>query len=84
MGVPAAAIAQNEGQDQETSALTRAGLVFDLGLADDRSDEELASAMDRFLTDDELRNGLAERTRETFPPDPSADAARAIVEAIGR
>ena len=84
MGVPGAAVSQNEGQDAETRALTRAGLVFDLGLADDRSDEELASGMDRFLTDEDLRDGLAARARGTFPPDPSADAARAILEAIGR
>jgi spore coat polysaccharide biosynthesis predicted glycosyltransferase SpsG len=84
MGLPAAAIAQNEGQDGETRALTRAGLVFDLGLADDRSDEELASAMDRFLADEDLRKGLAERSCDAFPADPSVNAARAIVEAIGR
>lgn len=83
MGVPAAAISQNEGQAGETRALTRAGLVFDLGLADDRSDEELASALDKFFADGALRDGLATRMRETFPPDSSAHAARAIVEAIG-
>ncbi len=84
MGVPAAAISQNDGQARETRALTRAGLVFDLGLADDRGDEELGTALDRFFADAALREGLAERMRETFPPDPSAHAARAIVEAIGR
>jgi UDP-2,4-diacetamido-2,4,6-trideoxy-beta-L-altropyranose hydrolase len=84
MGVPAAAISQNDGQAGETRALTRAGLVFDLGLADERSDEELASALDRFFADDALRDGLAMRVREVFPPDPSAHAARAIVEAVGR
>lgn len=84
MGVPAAAISQNEGQAGETRALTRAGLVFDLGLAEDRSDEDLASTVDRFFADNALRDGLAARMRETFPPDPSAHAARAIVEAIGR
>jgi spore coat polysaccharide biosynthesis predicted glycosyltransferase SpsG len=84
MGVPAAAISQNEGQAGESRALTRAGLVFDLGLADDRSDEQLGTASDRFFADDALRDGLAERVREAFPPDPSANAARAILEAIGR
>jgi spore coat polysaccharide biosynthesis predicted glycosyltransferase SpsG len=84
MGVPAAAISQNEGQAGETRALTRAGLVFDLGLADERSDEELAIALDRFFADSDLRDGLAARMRQIFPPDPSAHAARAIVEAIGR
>jgi UDP-2,4-diacetamido-2,4,6-trideoxy-beta-L-altropyranose hydrolase len=84
MGVPAAAISQNEGQAQETRALARAGLVFDLGLADDRSDEELASALEGFFADSALRAGLAARMRGVFPPDPSAHAARAIVGAIGR
>ena len=84
MGVPAAAIAQNDGQAVETRALTGAGLVFDLGLADDRSDKELASALDRFLADDDLRKGIAARARQAFPPDPAALAARAILEAIGR
>ena len=84
MGVPAAAISQNKGQAGETRALTRAGLVFDLGLADDCSDKELASALGMFLTNDSLRAGLAARIRDIFPPDPSANAARAIVEAIGR
>lgn len=84
MAVPAAAISQNEGQAGETRALTGAGLVFDLGLADDRRDEELAGALDRFLADGALRDGLAARMREAFPPDPSANAARAILEAIGR
>ena len=83
MGAPGAAVSQNEGQAAETRSLTRAGLVFDLGLADDRSDEELASGMDRFLTDEDLRDGLAACARNTFPADPSANAARAIVEAIG-
>ena len=84
MGVPPAAISQNEGQAGESRALARAGLVFDLGLADDRSDKELASGLDRFFADDDLRVSLASRMRETFPPDPSANAARAIAEAIGR
>jgi spore coat polysaccharide biosynthesis predicted glycosyltransferase SpsG len=84
MGVPAAAVSQNGGQAGETRALTRAGLVFDLGLADDRNEGELATALDRFLGDDDLRDGLAARGRETFPADPSAHAAGAIVEAIGR
>jgi spore coat polysaccharide biosynthesis predicted glycosyltransferase SpsG len=84
MGVPAAAISQNEGQAGETRALTRAGLVFDLGLADDRTDKELAGSLHRFLADQALRDGLAARVRDTFPPDPSAHAARAIVEAVGR
>ena len=83
MGVPGAAVSQNEGQAVETRALTRAGLVFDLGLADDRSDAELGSAMDRFLKGEDLRKGLAARARNTFPPDPSAHATRAILEAIG-
>ena len=84
MGVPAAAIAQNVGQDGETRSLTRAGLVFDLGLADERTDTELASALDRFLADGDLRNSLAARNREMFPPDPSGHAARAIMEAVRR
>jgi spore coat polysaccharide biosynthesis predicted glycosyltransferase SpsG len=83
MGVPAAAVSQNEGQAAETRALAGAGLVFDLGLADDCSDEELGGALDRFLADTDLRNGLAKRGRQTFPSDPSAHAAGAIVEAIG-
>lgn len=83
MGVPAATVAQNAGQDSETQALTRDGLVFDLGLADDRSDEELASAMTTFLNDDDLRAGLAERVLGVFPADPSAHAARSILAAIG-
>jgi spore coat polysaccharide biosynthesis predicted glycosyltransferase SpsG len=84
MGVPAAAVAQNEGQDGETRALTRAGLVFDLGLADDRSDGELASALGSFLGDHDLRDSLAARARATFPDDPSARAAKAILGAVGR
>lgn len=84
MGVPAAAVSQNEGQAGETRVLTRAGLVFDLGLADDRSDEDLASGLRTFLTDSALRAGLAARMREVFPPDPAAHAARAITKAIGR
>jgi spore coat polysaccharide biosynthesis predicted glycosyltransferase SpsG len=84
MGVPAAAVSQNEGQAGETRALTNAGLVFDLGLADGRSDEDLTSGLQVFLTDSALRAGLAARMREVFPPDPSAQAARAITEAIGR
>lgn len=84
MAVPAAAISQNEGQAGETRALERAGLVFDLGLADERSDGEVADALDAFLGDAALRNGLAKRMRETFPADPTAQAARAILEAVRR
>lgn len=84
MGVPAAAIAQNAGQDGETQALARAGLVFDLGLADDRSDEQLGGALGRFLSDATLRESLGARIRESFPADPSAHAARAILDAVRR
>lgn len=82
MGVPAAAVSQNEGQAGETEALSRAGLVFDLGLVDADSDYELAQGLERFLADDGLRDGLMTRIRDLFPRDPSANAARAIVEAI--
>lgn len=84
MGVPAAALSQNAGQAGETQTLAQAGLVFDLGLADERSDADLARDVERFLADAALREGLAARMRESFPPDPPANAARAIVEAIGR
>jgi spore coat polysaccharide biosynthesis predicted glycosyltransferase SpsG len=84
MGVPAAAISQNEGQAGETRALTRAGLVTDLGLADDRSDAELAIGLNKFLRHEGLRNGLAGRIREIFPPDPAANAAGAILNAMRR
>ena len=84
MGVPAAAISQNDGQAKETRSLSQGGLVFDLGLADDRSDMELANELDRFLADDDLRSGLATSNRHIFPSDPSAHAALAILEAIGR
>ncbi len=83
MGVPAAAVAQNEGQASETRALANAKLVFDLGLADVRSDAQLADAMNEFLDDSDLRRGLTTKAAQTFPVDPSAHAARAILEAIG-
>lgn len=82
MGVPAAAIAQNEGQDGETKVFARAGLVFDLGLADSVNDEELASALATFLSDEELRRDMATRMRDSFIPDPAANAANAILEAV--
>ena len=82
MGVPCAAIAQNEGQDGESKAFAGAGLVFDLGLADDVSDEELAGKLDLFLSDAQLRETMASRMRGAFPPDPGAHAARAILEAL--
>lgn len=82
MGVPAAAIAQNDGQDGESKALSRRGLVFDLGLADSLADEQLESALHEFLSDAEERGDLAERMRETFVPDPAMHAARAILEAL--
>lgn len=83
MGVPAAAIAQNEGQDGETQVFAKAGLVFDLGLADSVSDADLAVSLNRFLSDALLRVTMADRMREAFIPDPSAHAATAILEAIG-
>lgn len=83
MGVPAAAIAQNEGQDGETQVFAKAGLVFDLGLADSVSDAALAVSLDRFLSDAPLRETMADRMRDAFIPDPSAHAANAILEAIG-
>ena len=84
MGVPAAAISQNEGQAGESRALARAGLVFDLGLADDRTDKEVGTAVDSFFADGDLRDGLADRVRGVFPADPSAQAARAILGAVGQ
>ena len=83
MGVPAAAISQNEGQAQETRSLARAGLVFDLGLADERSDEELEQALETFFADHGLRDNQIARIRGLFPSDPSANAARAIVGVVG-
>jgi len=84
MGVPVAAIAQNEGQDGETQVFASAGLVHDLGLADTVSDTELAARLDQFLTDAALRLTMAARMREAFIPDPSANAAQTLLEAIGR
>jgi spore coat polysaccharide biosynthesis predicted glycosyltransferase SpsG len=83
MGVPAAAIAQNEGQAGETRVLTQAGLVFDLGLADGCTDEELGGALDRFISGEALREELAVRVRGAFPSDPSANAALSIMNAVG-
>lgn len=84
MGVPAAAIAQNSGQDGETQMLAAAGLVFDLGLADSVSDQQLSSALRHFLSSAELRSDMAKRMGETFVPDPSAHAAKAILECLER
>lgn len=82
MGVPVAAIAQNEGQDGETQVFAKAGLVFDLGLADSVSDAQLAQALGIFLSDAALRKAMAERMREAFIADPGAHAAHAILEAV--
>lgn len=84
MGIPAAAIAQNDGQDGETQVLSSAGLVFDLGLADSTTDEGLAHALSDFIKGSGLRSNLARRMRDTFIPDPTVHAAEAILEAIGR
>ena len=84
MSVPAGAIAQNEGQDAETRVFSGAGLVFDLGLADRVSDPDLAARLDRFLDDAALRGCMAARMRESFVPNPSANAAHAVLEAIER
>ncbi|MEM6909587.1 MAG: hypothetical protein AAF494_13010 [Pseudomonadota bacterium] len=84
MAAPAAAISQNEGQDGETQVLSRAGLVFDLGLADSVSDNELANALDRFISNAEMRSTMTSRMRETFVSDPTANAANAILEAVRR
>lgn len=84
MGVPAATIAQNEGQDSETKVLSKAGLVFDLGPADGVTDEELASALDIFIAGFDLRHAMGSRMRETFVADPTAHAANAILEALRR
>jgi spore coat polysaccharide biosynthesis predicted glycosyltransferase SpsG len=83
MSVPAAAISQNEGQAGETGVLARAGLVFDLGLADERSDMELGAALNHFLSDNALRDGLNKRVRDVFSPDPAVRAASAILQAVG-
>ena len=83
MGVPAAAVSQNKGQAGESVALSRAGLVFDLGLADDRTDEELGSALNVFFSDETLRCGLVSRVKSSFPTDPSAHAAGAILQVLG-
>ncbi|MBD2842455.1 hypothetical protein [Erythrobacter rubeus] len=84
MGVPAAAIAQNEGQDSESQSFARAGLVHDLGLADQVDDERLSQSLEKFLSDANLRASLVARARETFPSDPAANAADAILEAVKR
>ncbi len=82
MGVPAAAIAQNDGQDGETKVLSRAGLVFDLGLADRVTDAELSGSLATFIADAEMRSAMTSRMIETFVPDPAAHAANAILEAV--
>ena len=82
MAVPVAAIAQNAGQDGETQVFAKAGLVFDLGLADTVEDAQLAQALGTFLSDAPLRKAMAERMRDAFIADPSAHAAHAILEAV--
>ena len=84
MTVPVAAIAQNEGQDGETQEFAKAGLVFDLGLADTVEDAQLVQALGTFLSDAPMRAKMAERMREAFIADPSAHAAHAILEAVSR
>ncbi|MEL7188801.1 MAG: hypothetical protein AAGK17_04550 [Pseudomonadota bacterium] len=84
MGVPAAAIAQNEGQDGETKVFSGAGLVFDLGLADTVSDDELADRLNTFLSDAAMRANMARLMRSSFVADPSGNAAKAILEALER
>ncbi len=84
MGVPAAAIAQNEGQDGETKVFSRAGLVFDLGLADSVTDDELAEALHTFCSDADLRANMTKQMHGSFPADPSANAATSILEALRR
>ena len=82
MAVPAAAIAQNEGQAGESKAFERAGLVFDLGLADEVSDEDLARSLGRFLFDQAARDTMTVNMRAAFPPDPTTHAAQAILQAL--
>ena len=84
MAVPVAAIAQNAGQDGETQVFAKAGLVFDLGLADTVEDAQLARALGTFLSNASLRTTMAERMRDAFIADPSAHAAHAILEAVSR
>ena len=82
MSLPAASIAQNEGQDGESKVFAAAGLVFDLGPADKVSDEQLGKALDRFIKNDDLRKRMTMRMKDAFIPDPSANAARAILKAV--
>ena len=84
MAVPVAAIAQNAGQDGETQVFAKAGLVFDLGLADTVEDAQLARALGTFLSNASLRTTMAERMRDAFISDPGAHAAHAILEAVSR
>ncbi len=84
MAVPAAAIAQNEGQDGETQVFAGAGLVFDLGLADTVSDEELAASLKKFLSSAQLRENLTTRMKKAFVADPTANAAQSILEALSK
>ncbi|MEL7199131.1 MAG: hypothetical protein AAGL10_12525 [Pseudomonadota bacterium] len=84
MGVPAAAIAQNEAQDGETKVFSGAGLVFDLGLADTVSDDGLADRLNTFLNDAAMRAKMAGLMRESFIADPSGNAAKAILKALER
>jgi len=84
MGVPVAVISQNEGQATETRSLARAGLVLDVGLADECSDAAIGSALDEFFANGELRDSLARRMRGTFGPDTTLHAARAILAEVGR
>ena len=82
LGVPAAAIAQNAGQDAESASFAKAGLVHDLGQHDQTSDAQLRTRLAQFLADDAGRASMAKRMRAPFPPDPAAIASRAILDAL--
>lgn len=84
MGVPVAAISQNAGQAGESKAFAGVGLVFDLGFVDDVEDKDLMGGVAIAVNDMCARKLMAERMRSAFPPDPSAHAAKKILEALSR
>jgi spore coat polysaccharide biosynthesis predicted glycosyltransferase SpsG len=80
VGLPTAVLSQTEEQATETREFVARGLALDLGLGAAVTQEVLAAGLARLVHDVDTRRALHAACGRAFPVDPTADAARAVLE----
>lgn len=77
-GIPTAVLSQNRDQAYETNQFAGRGLCVDLGLGDEATDTALETRLSVFFSDWKLRKSLSQAGLDSFPENPTMNAAKAF------